>query len=101
MKSGLYWDYLQRENSATSRNLHNYKAMNNLSVKTIVAIDTGNYTAWTLLTSCIMENGSLLVAGRITEKSTLRQSNNALILLDNLQYWGFSHFVSISVFHRL
>lgn len=79
--------------------------MNNLSVKTIVAIDTGNYTAWTLLTSCIMENGSLLVAGRltvmVTEKSTLRQSNNALISLDSLQYWGFSHFVSISVFHRL
>lgn len=34
-----------------------------MSLKTIIAVDTGNYTAWTLLTSCIMANGSLLIAG--------------------------------------
>lgn len=36
--------------------------MNDLSVETIMAVDTGNYTAWTSLTSCIMANGSLLMA---------------------------------------
>lgn len=72
--------------------------MNNLSLKTIITIDTGNYTAWTLLTSCIMANGSLLIAGglMVMVKSTLQQSHNALILKDNLKYWGFSTFLSVS-----
>lgn len=62
------------ENPATCCNLHNYRAMSNLSVKTIIAVDTGNYTAWTSLTSSIMANGSLLVAGgrmaAVTEQAT-------------------------------
>lgn len=62
---------------ATCCNPHNYKAMNSLSAETIIAVDTGNYTAWTpltSLTSCITANGSLLVAaGRmaaVTAKAT-------------------------------
>ncbi len=74
--------------------------MNNLSLKTIIAIDTGNYTAWTLLTSCIMANGSLRIAGglmvMVKEKSTLQQSDNALIFKDHLKYWGFSTFLSVA-----
>lgn len=74
--------------------------MNNLSPKTIIAVDTGNYTAWTLLTSCIMANGSLLIAGglmvMVKEKSTLQQSHNAQIFKDNLKYWGFSTVLSVS-----
>lgn len=84
-----------------SFNLYNYKVMNNLSVKTIIAIDTGNYTAWTLLTSCIMANGSLLIAAglmvMVKEKSTLQQSHNALIFKDNLKYCRFSTVLSISL----
>lgn len=68
------WAGQLRGNPATCCNLHNYKAMSNLSVKTIIAADTGNYTAWTSLTSCIMANGSLLVVGGrmavVTEKAT-------------------------------
>lgn len=75
--------------------------MNNLLLKTIMAVDTGNYTAWTLLTSCIMANGSLLIAGglmvMVKEKLTLEQSHNALIFKDNLKYWGFSTFLSVSL----
>lgn len=75
--------------------------MNNLLLKTIIAFDTGNYTAWTLLTSCIMANGSLLIAGglmvMVKEKSALEQSHNALIFKDNLKYWGFSTFLSVSL----
>lgn len=74
------WAGQLRENPATSCNLHNYKAMNNLSVKTIIAVDTGNYTAWTSLTSCIMATGSLLVAGGrmavVTEQATKLQCFN-------------------------
>lgn len=84
-----------------SFNLYNYKVMNNLSVKTIIATDTGNYTAWTLLTSCIMANGSLLIAAglmvMVKEKSTLQQSHNALIFKDNLKYCRFSTVLSISL----
>lgn len=75
--------------------------MNILSLKTIIAADTGNYTAWTLLTSCIMANGSLLIAGGlmviVKEKSTLQQSHNALIFKENLKCWGFSTFLSVSL----
>lgn len=62
--------------------------MHNLSRKTTIAVDIGNYTAWTLLTSCIMANGSLLIAEGLllTVKSTLEQSHNALILKEDLKY---------------
>lgn len=84
-----------------SFNLYNNEVMNNLSLKTIISVDTGNYTAWTLLTSCIMANGSLLIAGglmaMVKEKSTLQQSHNALIFKDNLKYWGFSTFLCVAV----
>lgn len=50
--------------------------MNNPSQKTIIAFDTGNYSAWTLLTSCIIADGSLLIADglmvMVKEKSTLQ-----------------------------
>lgn len=66
--------------------------MHNLSLKTTIAVDTGNYTAWTVLTSRIMANGSLLIAGGLLlmAKLTLEQSHNALILKDDLKYWSCS-----------
>lgn len=87
-----------------SFNLCDYKVMNNLSVKTIIAIDTDNYTAWTLITRCIMANGSLHIAGglmvMVKGKSTLQQSHNSLIFKDNLKFCDFPPFC-LSLFHRL
>lgn len=75
--------------------------MNNLSLKTIIAFDTGNYSAWTLLTSCLIADGSLLIAERLMvmakKKSTLHQSNNGLKVKDNLRYWEFSTLLSASL----
>lgn len=67
--------------------------MNNPSQKTIIAFDTGNYSAWTLLTSCIIADGSLLIADglmvMVKEKSTLQlQSNIGIKVKDNLKYWA-------------
>lgn len=86
-------------------NLNNYKVMNNLLLKIIIAIDTGNCTSWTLLTSCIMVNGSLLKAEglmvMVNVEVNVRTSHNALIFKDNLKYWGFSTFLSVSLSHTV
>lgn len=36
--------------------------MKDQSVGTIMAVDTGDYTAWTSLTSCVMADAALLMA---------------------------------------
>lgn len=92
----------KKHGNLDSVNLYNYKVMNNLSAETITDTDTGNYTAWTLLTSCIMADGSLLNAvglmAMVTETSALEPCHNALTLKDRLKSWGFPTFLSISPF---
>lgn len=45
-----------------SFNLYNYTVSNSVSLRTISRTETGNYTAWTRLTSSITADGSLLRA---------------------------------------
>lgn len=60
--------------------------MNNLSAKTIIAVDTDNYTAWTSLTSCIMATGSLLMAAGWTAWVQRRQQRRSVSVLNNVKH---------------
>lgn len=53
---------LLRKTKLSCFNLYNYTVSNSVSLRTISKTKTGNYTAWTRLTSSVTADGSLLRA---------------------------------------
>lgn len=54
--------FVGKTKKLSALNLYNYTVRISLSLKTISTTETGNYAAWTLLTSSITADGSLLRA---------------------------------------